>query len=113
MEFLFLIFYACLTLLFLDVETNPRPQRPVRAVCRILCRNVRGLAGNLSYLTVAWCQYDILFCSETLVSDMRHVSELLVPGLGRLSCCVGARFLGPWDGCIRSRWLQSIPPTQK
>ena len=28
-------------------------------------------------------QYDILLCSETLVSDMRHVSEVLVPGF----CC--------------------------
>ena len=37
-------------------------------------------AGNLSNLTVASSQYDILLCSETLVSDMRHVSEVLVPG---------------------------------
>ena len=44
--------------------------------------NVRGLSGNLSDLTVASSQYDILFCSETLVSDMRHVSELLAPGFG-------------------------------
>ena len=28
-------------------------------------------------------QYNILLCSETLVSDMRHVSEVLVPGFGR------------------------------
>ena len=28
-------------------------------------------------------QYDILFFSETLVSDMRHVSVLLVPGFCR------------------------------
>ena len=28
-------------------------------------------------------QYDILLCSETLVSDKRHVSEILVPVLGR------------------------------
>ena len=68
---------------FLDVETNPGPRRPVPAVCRILCSNVRSLAGNLSDLTVASSQYDILFCSETLVSDMRHVSELMVPGFGR------------------------------
>ena len=47
--------------------------------------NVWGLAGNLiSDLTVASSQYDILLCSETLVSDMRHVSEILVPGFGRL-----------------------------
>ena len=36
---------------------------------------------------------DILLCSETLVSDMHHVSEVLVPVT--LSCCVGARCLEP------------------
>ena len=65
------------------METNPGPQHPVPAVCRILCSNVRGLAGNLSDLTVASSQYDILLCSETLVSDMRHLSEVLVLGFGR------------------------------
>ena len=34
-------------------------------------------------MTVASSQYDILFCCEILVSDMRHVSEVLVPGFGR------------------------------
>ena len=42
-----------------------------------------GAWGNLSDLTVASSQYDTLFCSEILVSDMLHVSELLVPGCGR------------------------------
>ena len=79
MDLLYLIFDACLMLRFLDVETNPGPRRPVPAVCRILCCNVQGLAGNRSGLTVASSQYDILLCSETLVSDMSHVSELLVP----------------------------------
>ena len=83
MEFIYLIFYASLRLRFLDVETNTGRRRPVPAVCRMLCSNVRGLSGNLSDLTVAVSQYDILFCSETLVSDMRHVLELLVPGFGR------------------------------
>ena len=64
------------------METNPGLLRPVPAVCKILCSNVRGLAGNLGDLTVATSQHDILLCSETLVSDMRHVSELLVPGFG-------------------------------
>ena len=41
------------------------------------------MTGNLSDLTLASSQYYILFCSETSVSDMRHVSELLVPGFGR------------------------------
>ena len=89
MDFLYLIFYGCLRLRFLDVETNPGPRRPVLAVCRILCSNVRGLAGNLSDLTVASSQYDILLCSETLVSDMRHVSEVLVPGFCRPVLCRG------------------------
>ena len=44
---------------------------------------MRGLAGNLSALIVASCQDDILLFSETLVSDERHVSELLVPVCGR------------------------------
>ena len=42
-------------------------------------------------LTVASSQYDILLCSETLVSDMSH--EFLVSVA--LSCCVGARCLEP------------------
>ena len=95
MEFLYVIFYACLRLRFLDVEINPAPQRPVPALCRILCSNVRGLAGNLSEMTVASSQYDILLCSETLVSDMRHVLELLVLGFGRPMSLCRPRCLGP------------------
>ena len=84
MEFIYLFFLnACLRLRFPDVETNPGQRRPVPPVCRVLCSNVRGLAGNLSDMTVASSQYDILLCSETLVSDSRQVSELLVPGFGR------------------------------
>ena len=72
------------------METNPGPRRPVPTVCRLLCSNVLSLAGNLGDLTVASSQYDILLCSETLVSDARHVLELLVPGFGRpVSLCRG------------------------
>ena len=80
---LYLIFYACLELRFPDVETKPGPRRPVPEACRILCSNVRGLSKNLSDGTVASSQYDLLLCSETLVSDRRHISKLLVPGFGR------------------------------
>ena len=80
---LHLKFYSCLRLRFSDVETNPGPRRPVPASCRILCSNVGGLSGNLGDLAVASSQYDILLCSKTLVSDLRYVSELLVPGFGR------------------------------
>ena len=56
---------------------------------------MRGLSGNLSDMAVASSQYDILLCSETLVSHLRHVSELLVPGSVALSCCAGASCLVP------------------
>ena len=94
MDFLYLIFYGCLRLRFLDVEINPGLHRPVPAVCRILCSNVRGLAGNLSDLTVASSQYDILLCSETLVKDMHHVSEVMVPSFCRPVLLCRARCLG-------------------
>ena len=70
------MFYAYLKLWFLDVDTNPGPRHPVPSVCRLLCSNVRGLAGNLCDLTLASSRYDILLCSETLVSDMRHVCNM-------------------------------------
>ena len=81
-ESLYLIFYACLRLRFLDVETNPGLWCPVPAVCRLLCSNVWGLARNFSDLAMAFYQYDILFRSVSLVTDMRHVSEFLVPSFG-------------------------------
>ena len=43
---------------------------------------ISGPCRSRSDLTVASSQYDILLCSETLVLDMRHVLELLVPGFG-------------------------------
>ena len=95
MDFLYLILYGCLRLRFLDVETNLSLRRPAPAVCRILCSNVQGLAENLSDLTMASSQYDILLCSETLLSDMCHVSEVLVPGFGRPVLLCGARCLEP------------------
>ena len=63
-----------------------------------------------SDLTVASSQYDILLCSETLVSDMRHVSPVLAPGFGRPVLIVVSEqdAAGPWDGCIRSRWFPNF-----
>ena len=112
MDFLYLIFYGCLRLRFLDVETNPGRRRPVPVICRTLFSNVQGLAANLSNLTVASSQYIILLCSETLVSDMHYVLKMLVPGFGARRVVSGQDASGPWDGCIRSRWLRSISPTQ-
>ena len=64
------------------METNPGPRRPVPVFFKILFSNVRGFSKNLSDVTVASSQYDLL-CSDILVSDRRHISELLVPGFGR------------------------------
>ena len=76
--FLYLTIYACLRLWFLDMDTNPGLQHPVPTICRILCSNVRGMDGNLSDPTVASSRYDMLLCSDTLVSDMCHKLEFLV-----------------------------------
>ena len=75
------------------MKTNPDSRRPGPGLCRILCSNVRGLDGNLSDMTVGSSRYAILLCFETLVSDMPHVSELLVP-LFCLPClyCAGAGY---------------------
>ena len=95
MDFLYLIFYVCLRLQFLDVENNLGPRRPVPAVYRLLCSNVRGLAGNLSDLTVASSRYDILMCSETLVSICVTCWSCWFADLVALYCCAGAGCLGP------------------
>ena len=55
------------------METNPGLRHPAPDVCRILCSNVRGLARNLSDLTIASSQYDILLCSET---GLRYASRV-------------------------------------
>ena len=111
MEFLHLIFYACLRLPFLDVETNPGLRLPVPNVCRLLFSNMRVLARNLSDLTVASSRYDKLLRSETLFSDMRHVLELQIPGFG-WGFVPGQDASGSRDGGTRTRWIWSISPTQ-
>ena len=49
--------------------------------------NIRGLYGNLHDLTVASKGFDILFCSETLVSNFRHISELSSDSLTMPQSC--------------------------
>ena len=109
MEFPYLILNAILRLRFLHAETNPGPRRPVPDVYRISCSNVRGLAGNLSDLTVASSQYEILLSSETLVSNLRYMSELHVPGFGRIVLLCRGKIP---RARICMRWLRSILPTQ-
>ena len=75
---------------------------------------VQGLAGDHSDLTMALSLYDILLCSGTLVSGMSRVGVAgswiwspyhVVPG--KRKDASGLR-----DGCICTRCLQSILPSQ-
>ena len=81
---------------FPDIESNSGRERPVPAVCKILCSNVLGLSGNRYDLTVELSHCIILLFSETLIFDMRLFG---VSGSCRdlvsLSCCAGEGCLGP------------------
>ncbi len=78
MEFIFyLIFRITLSG---DIHPNPGPRNHC---CKALYINIRGLKANLQDVAVASSKYDIIFCSETLVSSFRHVSELLIPSFKR------------------------------
>ncbi len=66
-----------------DVELNPGPVRSRRHSCRVLYSNIRGLFANLNDVSVVSQCHDVIFCSETLVSDYRHDSELLIPGFSK------------------------------
>ena len=114
MDFLYLIFCAYLRLLFLDVETNSGPGRPVPDVCRILCSNVWGLVENLNDLTYLLRLSMKYCCAQTLVSDMHHVSDLPHGSRIRSPRPVVPRqdASGQRDGGIRTKLLRSISPTQ-
>ena len=85
-NFLFLFNnFCCYSYLFLllilsgDVEPNPGPNNNGNK-CRILYHNIRGLHKNINDLQIISRNYDIILCSETLVSNYRNVSEILLPG---------------------------------
>ena len=58
-----------------DFETNPDP----RDKCHVLYYNIRGLMRNFNDLQIASRDYDIILCSETMVTNRCHISELLIP----------------------------------
>ena len=66
-----------------DIELNPGPVNGRNRQCRVLYSNIRGLHGNLYDLIVASKGFDTLLCSETLVSNFRHIAELSIPGFKR------------------------------
>ena len=66
-----------------DVELNPGPVTGRNQQCHVLYSNIRGLYGNLRELIVVSKGFDISLCSETLVSNFRHIAELSIPGFKR------------------------------
>ena len=66
-----------------DIELNPGPVNGRNRQFRVLYSTIRGLYGNLHDLIVASKGFNILFCSETLVSNFRHIAELSIPGFKR------------------------------
>ena len=124
MDFLYLIFYGCPRLQFLDVETNPGPWRPVPAVCRILCSYTLQEYSEYYYkqeysadcrilcrilpawpgalVTWPWLRLSMIYCcalrlwSQICATCKRCYtwSPCLVASVA-LSCCVGAKCLGP------------------
>ena len=74
------VFPVLAILLAGDVEVNPGPTFCRRRQCHILSSNIRGLHANLNDLIVSSRQFDILFCSETLASNLRSPKELLILG---------------------------------
>ncbi len=66
-----------------DVELNPGPVRSRRHTCRVLYSNIRGLFANLKDVSVVSLCHDVIICAETLVSDYRHDSELMIPGFSK------------------------------
>ena len=121
MEFIYLIFYACLRLLFLDVETNPGPRRPVPAVCIILCilsrqrrilweyscrihcntqqNTLLSLCGASpgALVTWRWLRLSMIYwLAQRLWSQICITCRSCwFPVSVALSCCVGARCLEP------------------
>ena len=66
MDFLYHIFFACLRLRFLDVETSTGRRRPVPDVCRQLCSIVCCVIFATS-VVVAKCGFWGLWCQTELI----------------------------------------------
>ena len=64
-----------------DIELNPGPAtRYSKKNCRVLYSNIRGLRSNLRDLQAHASSFDLMFLSETLVSDNKHSVEFIIPG---------------------------------
>ena len=90
---------------FLDVEINPNPRRPVPVVYRKFGSNMRGQSGYLSDLT--WLRFGMIYCSAKRLWSR---SRVRVAGSRNWSPWLDVS--GPWDCCIRTKWIWSISDSQ-
>ena len=75
--------------------------RGLHSGCAVLSAPIyiRSLYKNLSKMSLMAKSGDVAFCSETLVSSRLLISELMVPGFGRLMQLLRGevdRFRGLW-----------------
>ena len=107
--------FLCLPEASVSGWTYPFPRRPVPDVCRILYSNVRGRPGIL----VIWplLRLSMIYScalrlwSQICVTGLRYASRVGVVDSRIRSLCLampGQDASGPRDGCMRTRWLQSI-----
>ena len=76
-----LFLFSLLLILSGDIELNPGPATHFhKKKCHVLYSNIRGLRSNFLDLQSQARNYDILFLSETLVSDNKSKEEFLIPG---------------------------------
>ena len=91
MEFQYHIFYACLRLWFLVVETSTGPWHPVSILKYFI---VICSAWPWTLVAWSWLRLSMISCcAETLVLYMRHMSGLLVSRFGCPVLCQGRM---PW-----------------
>ena len=64
-------------------KENPGPRALSRS-CRVVHANIGALHKNLPDLYLNARGGDVIYYSETIVTSRRHISELMVQGLGRL-----------------------------
>ena len=59
-----------------DIESNPGLIKHNSMIFHCI---VKGLKTNLNDLSVASASFDMLYCTETIVSSSRHKLELIIP----------------------------------
>lgn len=76
----------CGIILLWEVESNPNPYNS--KYCNLCFNNICGLYRNLIEIAIILTKFNIICCTETLITDMSDTSELLLPNFKKLCCYV-------------------------